>query len=87
MTEFEFRKDLVEDLGNEIGKSVYKQFTQNEKYMQHDLSYMELKQVIDSMYAKIYELMYKDRYGEPVATSLLEHKALNKNTEEDVSKK
>lgn len=57
------RTGLTKQLGNEIGKSIYKQFTQNEKYLQHNLTYLELKQLIDQTYATIYEELYKDRYG------------------------
>jgi hypothetical protein len=71
---FKFRKGLVDVLANEIGKSVYKQFTQNEKYCQHNLSYLELKQLIDSMYATIYGLLYEERYGKPTAQALMDHK-------------
>jgi len=59
----QIRTDLIKQLGNEIGKSIYKQFTQNEKYLNHNLSYMELKQLIDMMYATVYEQLYKDKYG------------------------
>jgi hypothetical protein len=58
------RRDLIEKLGNEIGKSIYKQFTQNEKYLNHNLSYLELKQLIDMTYSTIYEQLYKDKYGD-----------------------
>ena len=87
---FKFRKGLVDTLANEIGKSVYKQFTQNEKYCQHNLSYLELKQLIDSMYATIYELLYQERYGKPIAQALMDHKNLmveqDKQQDKDLEK-
>lgn len=80
MSKFQFRKDLVDTLGNEIGKSIYKQFTQNEKYIQHNLSYLEMKQLIDNMYAQIYALLYKDRYGDQLGNDLLEQKKKDEET-------
>lgn len=58
------RNDLACDLGEELGKSIYKQLTINEKYLNHNLTYAETKMLIDYMYAKIFELLYKDQYGE-----------------------
>ena len=68
----QIRTDLIKQLGNEIGKSIYKQFTQNEKYLNHNLSYMELKQLIDMMYATVYEQLYKDKYGNKLGKNVIE---------------
>lgn len=65
------RKSLVDSLGTEAGKTVYSRLTTGEKYTGYNLSYMELKQLVDTMYATIYEQIYTSKYGKNIATELM----------------
>lgn len=56
------REKLVLDLGEELGESIYKQLTINEEYLQHNLTNLETNMLLEYMYARIFELIYAERY-------------------------
>jgi len=76
------RLDLTKQLGEELGKSIYKQLTINEKYTTYNFTYFETKDIIEQMYAKVYELLYKDKYGEGLGKNLHDEKTKQQQQEE-----
>ena len=64
------RLDLTKALGEELGKLIYKQILKNETYTSHNFTYFETRDLIEQMYAKVYELLYKDRYGEKLGKEI-----------------
>lgn len=75
------RLALTNELGQELGKSIYKQLTINEKYTSHNFTYFETKDIIEQMYAKIYELLYKDKYGNDLGKNIHEQRTKPKQQE------